>query len=65
MTDISEETVMAQLAWAAYAQSTNFKAFDGSPLPPWSGMKPAIQTAWIAAAKAVASYLQGPPAADD
>lgn len=56
---------MAKLAYAAYGQSTDFKNYQGNPMPGWDDLGEPIQAAWEAAADAVASYLEGPPAMDE
>jgi len=48
------EKRIGQIAYEAYANSRSNKAFDWSPLPEWADVKPEIQGAWDAAAKAVA-----------
>lgn len=65
MTDTDDQIVLAKLAYAAYGQSTDFKNYQGNPMPAWADLGPAIQAAWVAAAGAVASYLSGPPALDE
>lgn len=56
---------MAKLAYAAYGQTTDFKNFQGNPMPAWDDLGDPIRRAWTAAAAAVASYLVGPPAIDE
>lgn len=65
VTDIDEQIVMAKLAYGAYGQSTDFKNYQGKPMPKWDDLGDAIQAAWVCAANAIAGYLMGPPAADD
>lgn len=66
VTDVADDQiVMAKLAYAAYGQTTDFKNYQGLPMPAWDALGDTIQGAWVAAANAVANYLQGPPAADE
>jgi len=65
VTDTDDQIVMAKLAYAAYGQTTNFKNFQGNPMPNWDQLGDTIQAAWVSASNAVASYLEGPPAADE
>lgn len=65
VTDIDDQIVMAKLAYAAYGRTTDFKNFQGSPMPNWGDLGDTIQAAWVSAANAVAGYLMGPPAADE
>lgn len=43
----------AQLAYHAYGQSTNFKNYQGLPMPEWEKLPEPIQVAWGEAVKAV------------
>lgn len=57
---------MAKLAYGAYGQTTDFKNYQGLPMPAWDALGDTIQGAWVAAINAVVGYLQGgPPAQDD
>ncbi len=44
---------MAQVAYRAYGEVTDFKNFRGEPMPAWDDLGDTIQRAWVAAAKAV------------
>lgn len=46
-------TELAEIAYHAYGQSTDFKNFQGNPMPEWSSLPESIQQAWIAAVIAV------------
>lgn len=59
-----DQLTMAQLAYTAYGQTTDFKNYQGNPMPAWGDLGDTIQAAWVAAANAVSNYLMGPPAAD-
>lgn len=56
---------MAKLAYAAYGKTTDFKNFQGNPMPAWDDLGDTIQAAWVSAANAIAGYLMGPPALDE
>ncbi len=61
MTDIEDDPlIMAKLAYAAYGQTTDFKNYQGNPMPAFDDLGDTIQAAWIAAANAVNNYLMGP-----
>lgn len=49
--------MLARIAYAAYGQTTNYKNYQGNPMPNWDDLGVAIQTAWVAAAEAVADEL--------
>lgn len=67
MTDAQEDDqiTMAKLAYGAYGQTTDFKNYQGLPMPAWDALGDTIQAAWISAANAIVGYLQGGPAAED
>lgn len=50
---------LAKMAYRAYGETTNFKNFQGNPMPAWEDLGEPIQKAWIAAASAVADHLFG------
>jgi hypothetical protein len=43
----------AQLAYHAYGESTNFKNFQGNPMPAWGDLPERIRVAWGCAVRAV------------
>lgn len=43
----------AQLAYAAYGKVTDFKNYQGLPMPKWEELPPKIQEAWVAAAREI------------
>jgi hypothetical protein len=45
----------AQRAYEAYGAVTDFKNFQGNPMPKWEELPAKIQHAWFAAAKQVAA----------
>lgn len=55
------DTRLAQLAYQAYGEQTDFKNYQGNPMPAWDDLGDAIQDAWLAAADAVAEDVQGSP----
>lgn len=49
-------TKVAQEAYEAYGRRTDFKNFQGNPMPKWEDLPPIIKEAWIVASRqAVAS----------
>ncbi|MFF4900401.1 hypothetical protein [Streptomyces sp. NPDC001068] len=54
---MAEPLHLAQVAYAAYGQSTDNQNFLGDPMPDWKDLPEAIQTAWAAAATAVAQEV--------
>ena len=50
----SEELELAKIAYQAYGKTTDFKNYQGLPMPEWESLPEKIQQAWIAAAVAVA-----------
>lgn len=66
MTDASDDqTALAKIAYQAYGQQIDFKNYQGLPMPAWDDLGDPIQGAWVAAASAVANYLEGPSAVDE
>lgn len=51
--DFSEQ--LAQIAYTAYGKTTNFKNYQGSPMPSWDSLPSSIKSAWMQAAGAVKS----------
>jgi hypothetical protein len=49
---------LAQIAYRAYGESTDFLNFRGEPMPDWGNLGDRIQTAWILAAQAVAEHTR-------
>jgi hypothetical protein len=48
----------AKQAYQAYGKVTDFKNYQGLPMPKWEELPPKIQEAWIAAAKELVSTAQ-------
>lgn len=46
-----DERELAMLAYQAYGKSVDFKNYQGLPMPVWGDLTPAIQQAWVEAAK--------------
>jgi hypothetical protein len=44
---------LAQRAYEAYGKSTNFKNFQGNPMPAWEELPEAIHQAWFASVESV------------
>ena len=44
---------LAQVAYRAYGQTTDFKNYQGKPMPDWVALPENIRTAWRASARAV------------
>ncbi|MEW1719770.1 hypothetical protein [Streptomyces sp. NPDC093109] len=51
---------LGQLAAATYSASTGGLTHDGRPIPAWDDLGDTVQTAWIAAAVAVARAVTAP-----
>lgn len=50
----SVEHTAAEAAYAAYGKTTDYKNYQGLPMPKWEDLGQKIQQAWINAADAVA-----------
>lgn len=50
---MKDRTDLAKLAYHAYGQNTDFKNFQGNPMPQWEDLPDRIKEGWIAAAKAI------------
>lgn len=48
---------IAKLAYRAYGEVTDFKNFQGNPMPEWEQLTPTIQRAWVAAVTDAQSRL--------
>lgn len=46
---------MAKEAYHAYGKVTQFKNFQGNPMPEWDALTPTIRQAWVAAATKAAA----------
>lgn len=42
---------LAQVAYNSYGSVTDYKNFQGNPMPSWEQLPPKIQEAWIAASE--------------
>lgn len=49
------ESVAAE-AYSAYGKVTDFKNYQGLPMPDWKDLTPTIRKAWIEASKAAAYW---------
>ncbi|MBN3875200.1 hypothetical protein [Nostoc sp. JL23] len=50
----SEELELAKIGYRAYGETTDFKNYQGLPMPKWEDLPEKIQIAWMAAAVAIA-----------
>lgn len=55
--DLHARTRLAQIAYDAYGASTQWRNYQGNPMPVWGDLGEPIQRAWIAAATTVASTV--------
>lgn len=46
----------AKAAYRAYGQTTDFKNFQGNPMPEWDALPEKIREAWVNASKAAATF---------
>ncbi len=53
-----EKIVLAQIAYRAYGDWTEWKTSLGKPLPSWSELPMSLQNAWTAAAETVAIQVR-------
>jgi len=51
---------LARMAYRAYGETTDFKNYQGLPMPTWDDLGERIQTAWRAAAESVVSNTTPP-----
>ncbi len=49
----------AEFAYRAYGAVTDFKNYQGLPMPEWDALPPKIREAWVAAAKAAGEWDRG------
>lgn len=49
---------VAKAAYKAYGSVTDFKNYQGLPMPAWEDLTPKIKKAWIQASRAVADLTQ-------
>ena len=57
MNDETDST-LARLAYHAYGSQTNFKNFQGNPMPEWHELPENIRKAWCKAASAVENEVR-------
>ncbi|MEH1788870.1 MAG: hypothetical protein V7L23_25640 [Nostoc sp.] len=53
----SEELELTQIAYRAYGQTTDFKNYQGLPMPEFDDLPEKIQQAWIAASQAIVKHF--------
>src|SRR5574343_2108803 len=51
----------AKVAYTAYGQTTDFKNFQGLPMPSWDELTENIREAWVNASRAAACYHEPMP----
>lgn len=56
--DCEKSLKLAQIAYTAYGEATDFKNFRGEPMPPFEELPEQIKKAWCYSA--IAIYLQPP-----
>lgn len=49
---------LAQAAYHDYGSVTDFKNYQGLPMPQWNDLTPRIQQAWIAAVHSIFNHLK-------
>lgn len=54
---VNDIHALARSAYEAYGRTTDFKNYQGLPMPRWDDLGEAIQLAWTAAAEV--AYWQG------
>lgn len=53
-----DETDLAKVAYHAYGQTTDFKNYQGLPMPEWDNLMDKIRAAWVSAVKvAIQAYI--------
>jgi hypothetical protein len=52
---------IAKEAYHAYGSVTNFKNYQGLPMPKWEDLTPTIRKAWVAASEKVWNLALGDP----
>lgn len=60
----SKEIALAREAYHAYGSVTDFKNYQGLPMPKWEDLTPKIRDAWVAAAARVAALTATPGGSD-
>jgi hypothetical protein len=56
------QTPLAEVAYQAYGSATDFKNYQGNPMPAWADLPDTIRHAWTVAADAVLTAAQQRPA---
>lgn len=46
-------TAIAKRAYHSYGKVTDFKNYQGNPMPEWEALSETIQAAWVAASRSV------------
>lgn len=57
---MSENINRAMAAYAAYGKTTDFKNFQGNPMPAWADLPDKIREAWVNASDAAARHHESP-----
>lgn len=50
-------TELAKLGYRAYGETTDFKNYQGNPMPEWEDLGEKIRSAWVAATAAICKKL--------
>lgn len=50
---MADYSLLAQMAYEAYAEHQDWKNYQGNPIPPWSEVRDDIKAAWQAAVAAI------------
>lgn len=57
----TEDEKLAKLAYHAYGKVTNFKNYQGLPMPEWADLTEKIKEAWVAACRAAVEATKAVP----
>ena len=50
------DVALARVAYRGYGETTDFKNFQGNPMPAWDDLPEKIRAAWINAARAAFEF---------
>lgn len=53
----SQELELARIAYHAYGKTTDFKNYQGLPMPEFENLPQKIQEAWVAAIQAITLHF--------
>ncbi len=63
MTELDKAETLAKIAYQAYGKSTDFKNYQGAPMPCWDELPSSIKVAWTLAVQMTVSGF--PPAGSE